>query len=294
MGSKGGRPAGRPTPPISGHVNRKSRPLVAESDVRFVNMSVTPVHGPQGRRALLVGRDVTALRQMDLMKASFLSMISHELRTPLQAINGYLDVILSGMSGPLTQEQHEFIRRARAGSEHLKALVDDVLLMSRRDAGQFHLNLEPTEIEQVIDEACEEVELVAADAGITLRCEKQAGLQVIPADAPRIQQVLRNLLTNAIKFTPSGGTVTLSATYGKGFVRVIVRDTGVGIPAEHLLHIFERFYQVQASGQRNRGQGLGLAIARIIVDGHQGKLDVQSEPGRGSAFTILLPRDPET
>ena len=286
-------PARRPAPPNSGPVNRKSQPLALESDLRYVDMSVTPVRGPQGRRALLVGRDVTALRQMDLMKASFLSMVSHELRAPLQSINGYLDVILSGMAGDVTQEQYEFIRRARAGSEHLKALVDDVLLMSRRDAGQFHLNIEPTQIEQVVDEACEEVELMATDAGITLTCEKQPGLPVIPADAPRIQQVLRNILTNAIKFTPQGGRVTLSATYGKNWVRVIVKDTGIGISAEHLPHIFERFYQVQTSGARSKGQGLGLAIARIIVDGHHGTLEVKSEPGAGTAFSLLLPREPQ-
>jgi signal transduction histidine kinase len=252
-------------------------------------MSITPVQGPQGRRALLVGRDVTALRQMDLMKASFLSMISHELRSPVQAINGYLDVTLSGMAGPLTTDQHEFIRRARAGSEHLKALVDDVLLMSRRDAGQFKLNIEPTTIDSVIDEAMEEVELSAADAGITLERQKQPELPVIEADGPRIQQVLRNLLTNAIKFTPKGGKVTLTATHDDHSVRVVVQDTGIGIPAEHLPRIFERFYQVQSSGARSRGQGLGLAIVRIIVEGHHGLLEVQSKPGKGSRFLVTLP-----
>jgi signal transduction histidine kinase len=132
---------------------------------------------------------------------------------------------------------------------------------------------------------------MAADAGISLECQKQPGLPVIEADAPRIQQVLRNLLTNAIKFTPRDGTVTLSATYDQHHVRVIVQDTGIGIPTEHLRHIFERFYQVQTTGARNRGQGLGLAIVRIIVEGHRGQLEVKSKPGRGSQFLVTLPRD---
>lgn len=277
-------------PGVSVRSTATSQPLMKPSAVRFLDLSVTPVNGPQGRRALLIGRDVTALRQMDVMKANFLSMVSHELRSPLQTINGYLDVMLEGIAGPLTSEQHEFIRRARAGSEHLKALVDDVLLMSRRDVGEFQLSRELIRLDHIMDEACEEVELTGVDAGITITCQRQPGLPVIEADGPRLQQVLRNLLTNAIKFTPRGGAITLSATYDAEWVRLSVSDTGIGVPAEHLPRIFERFYQVPSTNARNRGQGLGLAIVRIIVEGHGGRLEVQSKPGHGSTFTVFLPR----
>jgi signal transduction histidine kinase/GAF domain-containing protein len=268
---------------------RPSHPPAQQPVVRYVDLSITPVSAPQGRRVLLIGRDMTALREMDLMKANFLSMVSHELRSPLQAINGYLDVTLSGMAGELTTEQHEFIRRARAGSEHLTALVDDLLLISRRDAGQFHLGREIITLDRVLEEAREEMELVALDAGVAIAIQRQPGLPPIYADGPRLQQVLRNLLTNAIKFTPRGGQVTVSATSDGEHVRLSVRDTGIGIAAEHLPRIFDRFYQVQNDSARGQGQGLGLAIVRIIVEGHGGRVDVQSQPRFGSTFTVMLP-----
>lgn len=269
---------------------RTSQPLMPAPNVRYVDMSVTPVSVAQGRRVLLVGRDVTAIRQMDVMKASFLSMVSHELRSPLQSVSGYLDVLLAGMAGEMTDEQRKFIRRARAGSEQLKTLVDDVLLMSRRDAGEFHLSKEYIRLDHVIDEACEELELIGADAGVVLNCHRDVNLPVIEADGPRLQQVLRNLLTNAIKFTPRGGSISLSTTFDDQWVRLSVTDTGIGIASEHLPRIFDRFYQVKNTGAQHRGQGLGLAIVRIIVEGHGGLLDVRSKPGQGSVFTVSLPR----
>jgi signal transduction histidine kinase len=184
------------------------------------------------------------------------------------------------------------VRRARAGGEHLSALVDDVLLISRRDAGQFSLIREPLRLEPLIAEAREEMELMAKDARITFTAEHQANLPVIEADGPRLQQVLRNLLSNAIKFTPTGGRVSLSATYDERYVRLSVSDTGIGISAEHVPYIFERFYQVRDASIRSRGQGLGLAIVRIIMQGHGGHVEVHSEPGYGSTFTAFLPRIP--
>jgi signal transduction histidine kinase/GAF domain-containing protein len=283
------RPTGAPLPEVRPR-GRPSPAMMPAHSVRYVDMSITPVQGPQGGRALLIGRDVTAVRQMDQMKANFLSMVAHELRSPLHTINGYLDVLLSGMSGALSPEQFEFMRRARAGSEHLKALVDDVLLMSRRDAGAFHLNKELVRLDQVMDEARDEVELMAADAGITLTCQRQPGLPIVEADGPRLQQVLRNLLSNAIKFTPKGGTVALVATYDDHWVRLSVSDSGIGIASEHLPLIFDRFYQVQSANGRSRGQGLGLAIVRMIVEKHGGIVEVRSKPGRGTVFTVAVPR----
>lgn len=282
-------PSAEALPGQPDRAGRPSHPPAQAPGVRYIDLSITPVSAPQGRRVLLIGRDMTALREMDLMKANFLSMVSHELRSPLQSINGYLDVLLSGMGGDLSAEQHEFIRRARAGSEHLTALVDDLLLISRRDAGQFHLNREIITLDRVLDEAREEVDLMALDAGVTITIQRQPGLTPVYADGARLQQVVRNLLTNAIKFTPRGGKVTVSAARDGDTVRLSVRDTGIGIAAEHLPRIFDRFYQVQTANARGRGQGLGLAIVRIIVDGHSGHLEVQSQPRHGSTFTVILP-----
>jgi signal transduction histidine kinase/GAF domain-containing protein len=270
--------------------SRTSQPMLPAEAARYVDMSVTPVHGPQGRHALLIGRDITAERQMDLMKASFLSMVSHELRSPLHTINSHLDALLQGIAGPVSPEQHEFMRRARAGGERLNAMVDDVLLMSRRDVGEFHLNRELLRLDTVIAEAREEVEFMAFEADIKLTYQVPPGLPVIEGDDPRLRQVLRNLLNNAIKFTPRGGTVQLSAAYDENWVRLSVSDTGAGIAPEHHSRIFDRFYQVPTNDRHSRGQGLGLAIVRIIVEGHGGHVEVSSTPGHGSTFTFWLPR----
>ncbi|MGZ3581203.1 MAG: GAF domain-containing protein [Ktedonobacterales bacterium] len=273
--------------PQSSEIEHGLRPAM-----RYIDFSVTPVSGPQGRRLLLVGRDVTAFREMDQMKANFIGMVSHELRSPLQVITGYLDLTLSGMSGGLTDQQFDFLRRARAGSEHLMGMVDDLLLISRRDAGLFTLSLKEIELVPVIQESIDELELLADDSGVKLYTHMPAQLPPIWADGPRISQVLRNLLTNAIKFTPAGGSVTVSAEATDDSVIMRVRDTGVGIAPQHLKKIFDRYYQIANSGLRGRfqGQGLGLAIVRMIVEGHHGNISVESNHGQGSVFMVVLPR----
>ncbi len=260
--------------------------------LRYVDFSITPMHSVEGERVLLVGRDVSAAREMDQMKANFLSMVSHELRSPLQTINGYLDILLSGMAGPLLDQQNEFVRRARTGSEHLTALVDDLLLISRRDAGQFSLHRKPTDLIPVIRETVEELELFADDAGVSLLIDMPDALPTIAADGARMGQVLRNLITNAVKFTPSGGQVRVLARETADAIELEVRDSGIGISQEHFGRIFERFYQVGNATTRGRfqGQGLGLAIVRIIVEGHGGTVTVDSKPQRGSSFVVRLPR----
>jgi signal transduction histidine kinase len=269
-------------------------PASARDDsTHAMDFSITPVMSLEGRRLLLVGRDITAYRNMEKMKANFLSMVSHELRAPLQTINGYLDLLLTDIGGELSPQQREFIRRSRSGGEHLAALVDDLLLISRRDAGQFTLNRDVQDPLPIIRETAQELELLAEDGGVTLVVQTPAYLEPLYIDGPRLAQVLRNLLSNAIKFTRPGGTVTLSADDSPQQLILRVRDTGIGIAPEHLEHIFERFYQVTTSAPRGRanGQGLGLAIVRIIVEGHGGEVRVESSPHAGSTFTVLLPRD---
>lgn len=273
--------------PVAGNRSGQRPPAT-----RYIDFSLTPIMGLQGRRVLLVGRDITAMREMDLMKANFLSLISHELRTPLQSINGYLDMLLSRMPGDLTTEQTEFTRRARAGGEHLNALVDDLLLISRRDAGQFSLNLHEIDLAQTLRETAEEMEILAEDAEVKFEATTPNHLPIIEADGPRMAQVVRNLLTNAIKFTRKGGRVMLWTEVTPGDLRIHVSDTGVGIALEHQERIFDRFYQVTTSAADGRvtGQGLGLAIVRIIVEGHGGRISLQSAPHEGSTFTVILPR----
>jgi signal transduction histidine kinase len=255
--------------------------------------------------------------EMTRMKASFLSMVAHELRSPINAINGYLDLTLEGIAGELNEQQQEFIQRARAGSEHLYALMEDLLLISRVDVGQLHLNHAIVHLPEVIENAVEEMELTARDNGISIELEIAPNLPRLYADAIRLQQALRNLLSNALRFTPMGGRVTVSAREvepieraGAGIglspvpaparsiddeekgrqVELVVSDTGIGIAPENHQRIFERFFQItEGSRGRASGQGLGLAIVKMVVELHGGSVRVESQPERGSTFVCTLP-----
>jgi len=272
--------------------------LHIQGTVRSLGLSITPVTTTETPFSLLVVRDITAIREMTRMKANFLSMVAHELRSPINAINGYLDLTLEGIAGELSEQQHEFIQRARAGSEHLYALVEDLLLVSRADAGQLHLNRALIRLPEVIENAVEEMELTARDNGITIEVEIEPELPRLYADAIRLQQVLRNLLSNALRFTAKGGHVTVSARLGQhpsddeegSVIELVVSDTGVGIAPENQQRIFERFFQIGQGGRgRASGQGLGLAIVRMIVELHGGSVTVKSRPEEGSTFVCRLP-----
>lgn len=236
------------------------------------------------------------VRDAQRMKANFLSLVTHELRSPLNTINGYLDLLLEGIAGEVNEQQQEFIRRARAGSEHLYALLEDLLLAARADAGQLRLNLAPVSLEELVTGAIEELEVTALDSQVTLAADLPADLPDLLADSVRVQQVLRNLLINALRFTPSGGRVSVSARPvqarqegEKDQVEVCVHDTGIGIAPEYHERIFERFFQVpRREGGRTSGQGLGLTIVKLIVELHGGQVRVESAPDHGCTFFFTL------
>ncbi|GAC1381147.1 MAG: hypothetical protein NVSMB33_07670 [Ktedonobacteraceae bacterium] len=279
--------------------------LSIQGTARSIGLSITPVSATNKPLCLIVARDVTAIRDATRLKANFLSMITHELRSPLNAIHGYLDLTLTGIAGNLNEQQREFIQRARASSEHLYALIEDLLLVSRADSGQVRLNREVTRLQEIVANAIEELELMAKDNAIAINVVFD-NLLPIYADAVRLQQVLRNLISNALRFTPTGGEVTITASETRKvnadgsaladdveeskLLKVQVIDTGSGIAPEHQKRIFERFYQApQANAGRVSGQGLGLAIVKMIVELHGGEVSVASTPGEGSTFTCLLP-----
>lgn len=283
--------------------------LQVNGAARAIGLSITPVSMTSKPLCLIVARDVTAIRDLTRMKANFLSMITHELRSPLNAINGYLDLALEGIAGELNEQQHEFIRRARASSEHLYALVEDLLLVSRADSGQVRLTREITSLRTIVANAVEELELMASDNGLAVAVDIAADFPPVYVDPVRMQQVLRNLISNALRFTPAGGNVAISATIVRKapeareavadtedeeredirLLKLEVSDTGVGIAPDQQQRIFERFYQVSSSGGRASGQGLGLAIVKMIVELHGGEVRVASEPGKGSTFSCLIP-----
>ena len=275
--------------------------LNIQDTVRSLGLSLTPISSASRPLCLMIARDITVIRDATRMKANFLSMITHELRSPLNAINGYLDLALTGIAGELNEQQRDFVQRARAGSEHLYALVEDLLLVSRADAGQMRLSRELTNIKEIVANAIEELELTARDNQITIDVDIASDFPPIYADAVRIQQVLRNLVSNSLHFTPPGGNVTIiariinnaastSSEEHERLVEIQVRDTGCGIAPEHQQHIFERFYQVPLTHNgRSSGQGLGLAIVKMIVELHGGQVKVESAPGQGSTFSFMLP-----
>jgi PAS domain S-box-containing protein len=272
-----------------------------QGTTRSLGLSITPISSANGPFCLMIARDVTTIRDATRMKANFLSMITHELRSPINAINGYLDLALTGIAGELNEQQQEFVQRARAGSEHLYALVEDLLLVSRADSGQMRLYRELSNITEIVANAVEELELTARDNQISINIDIASNFPPIYADAVRIQQVLRNLISNSLHFTPPGGSMTISAhileesasTSSEEHERLVelqVSDTGCGIAPEHQQHIFERFYQVPLNNNgRSSGQGLGLSIVKMIVELHGGQIRVESAPGQGSTFSITLP-----
>ena len=233
-----------------------------------------------------------AAEQANQAKSRFLATMSHELRTPLNAIGGYTELMALGIHGPVTDEQRRALDRIARSQRHLLRLINDVLSLARIEAGQVEYMVETVPLDEVVSSVTPMVEPQMASAGLTLDASVPADL-VACADRDKMQQVLINLLGNAVKFTPSGGRVTVAARVDQQAHRVLVSvsDTGIGIPPERLGSVFERFVQVDDGHTRTaEGTGLGLAISRDLARGMGGDLTVESVPGQGSTFTLALPR----
>ena len=224
-------------------------------------------------------------------KAKFLSMMSHELRTPLQAISGYCDLLLQEASGPITGEQQSDLQAMKSASRELVRLLNDILDFARLETATDSILIESVPVEVALQRAETLIAPKLVEANLLYSREDCAADLHLRANADRLQQVLLNLLTNAIKFTPAGGAITVACSADASFTRLAVRDTGRGIPAEDLERIFEAFVQVdrQRIEARQRGVGLGLAISRELIRAMNGELTVTSEVGVGSVFTISLP-----
>jgi signal transduction histidine kinase len=223
-------------------------------------------------------------------KTEFLTRMSHELRTPLNAITGYASLLEQGVRGPLTDTQHEDINRISRAAQHLLGLINDVLNFARIEVGRVQFSIGEVSASAVITEAASMIEPLAASRGLSFAAGLADGL-VLKADRERAVQIVINLLTNAVKFTPRGGRVDIAARPGERFVELTVSDTGRGIPAEALDHIFDPFVQIgRANPGGGEGLGLGLAISRELARAMGGNLRVTSEVGQGSVFTLELPR----
>src|SRR5262249_23493237 len=222
-------------------------------------------------------------------KSEFLANMSHELRTPLNAIIGFSEVLSERMFGELNDKQEEYLKDIYASGTHLLSLINDILDLSKIEAGRMELELTDFHLPTALDSALTLVRERAGRRSIALHMNIDNQLGQVQADERKVRQVVLNLLSNAIKFTPEGGRIEVSAVPRDGLVEVSVRDTGVGIAPEDQEAVFEEFRQVGTADKKVEGTGLGLTLCRKFVELHGGKIWVKSEVGVGSTFTFTLP-----
>jgi PAS domain S-box-containing protein len=255
------------------------------------SVNVTPVAINGRRGVMLNARDLSALKVANRVRSNFVSMVSHELRTPLNSVHGFIDLLLQGHMGALTDEQQTYLGYTQEGVNQLISIVEDILFMTRSDLGQFEIKRQEVPLHTLVQQVIRTFQLQALKAEVILSYDVVTDLPLLSADPQRLKQVLNNLVANAIKFTPPGGTVTVSARREDStFVKVFVKDTGYGIPVEDRQHIFERFYQSNHSMQSKMGgYGLGLSIAKLIVEQHGGTIGFDTVVNRGTKFYFMIP-----
>ena len=283
--------------------------VAADGERRTVCVAVTPRTDDRGVHAgwNFVGTDMTEVRAAERMKDQFVSLISHELRTPLTSILGYLELVLEDDEQPLTDEQRQYLTTVERNADRLLRLVGDLLFTAQVDAGRFTLQPHPVDLATVVRAAEESVRVTAAGTGVEIVVDVPENGLVVDGDAVRLGQAVDNLVSNAVKFTPSGGRVTLSLREAwqtpdgeicaaerpdaVPMAQLAVSDTGMGIPTGEQGKLFTRFFRA-STAQKNAvpGVGLGLAITKAITTAHGGVLDLVSVEGEGTTFTLTLPR----
>ena len=255
---------------------------------RFLDIIATPVSEHGREDVVLTLRDVTRLRQIETTRREFVSNVSHELRSPLASASAMVEILESGAVDD-RKTALDFLHRIRGDVSRMTSLVEELLELSSLESGQMPVHLAPVRVEDVIDEIVERSHFAASSKGIELVSHTQPSLPYVMGEQRRLEQVLTNLVENALRFTPEGGTIALNARREDDSVTITVSDTGVGIPREHLPHVFERFYKVERS-RRDDGTGLGLAISKHLVQAQGGDISATSVEGEGSEFTVKLRR----
>ena len=263
---------------MTAHRRRKTEELI-----RLLNQNLAEAN----RQLELRNQEVERANQL---KSEFLASMSHELRTPLNAIIGFSDLLTEQARQALSDKQMRFLGHIQQGAHHLLELINDILDLSKIEAGRLELFRESFSLEGALDETLASVRPRAAAKRIVIERQAPSDLMLV-ADRVRFKEILANLLSNAVKFTPEGGAVSVSAVSGGGWITFSVSDTGVGIAPEDHVSIFERFHRAGDTTKGVReGAGLGLAITKRLVEMHGGRISVKSEPGRGSCFHFTLPQ----
>ena len=218
-----------------------------------------------------------------------MASVSHEFRTPLTSIRGFVELLLADAAGELNSDQRRFLAVIARNSERLLRLVSDLLFSAQLEHSDLVLTRAPVELADLAHECAESARPLAEQKGITLEVEA-AHVPAIAADRTRLEQLVDNLISNALKFTPPGGRVTVKTLVAEGNALVEVCDTGIGIPAAEREQLFERFFRASAAtAEAIKGTGLGLSIVKAIIEGHGGRMEVDSEPGAGTTFRAILP-----
>jgi two-component system phosphate regulon sensor histidine kinase PhoR len=258
---------------------------------QFLHLVAKPDEETGG--ALLLVQDLTRIRKLETIRRDFISNISHELRTPLASLKALTETLQDGALND-RQAAPRFLERIGIEVEALTQMTQELLDLSRIESGQVTLEFSALSPRKLLQSAYDRMRMQAERAGLSMRVDSYEGLPNIRADEPRLEQVLVNLIHNAIKFTRPGGVVVLAAEVlaegaeARGAIRFAIKDTGVGIPADDLPRIFERFYRADRS-RTGHGTGLGLSIARHIVEAHDGRIWVESTEGQGSTFFFTVP-----
>jgi signal transduction histidine kinase len=258
---------------------------------RYLVLQVAPLRarGSDRSAAVAVVRDVTAARRLDEMRRQFITDASHEIKTPLTAIGGFAAAIADGVAGS-PEEQKRCASLIVREVERLNRLVNDLLDLSRIESGAVKLTFDEVDLSELVSSAVEAFQSQAQEKSIAVETDIPSGLPSVRADGDRVYQVLVNLISNALRFNRPGSRIAIAAERTDGQVRVEVRDTGPGIPADQLPHIWERFHRADtARSRQDGGTGLGLAIVRSIVEAHGGSVSAESVLGEGATFTFTLP-----
>lgn len=271
-------------------------PCIASEQIDFAPsaymVNACPVGEPdhEASGAVAVLRDITALRKLEVAKSTFISMVAHEIKSPLAAIEGYLNVILSGAAGHDPARDRQMMQRSLARAQGLRYLVADLMNLSAMDTGHFTIKRRPTDVRQAVAEAIDSCAEQARERRIEVTLDDGSAVPKVMGDAEGLLLVFRNLIDNATKYTPPEGRVHVTFSHLGTYVKVSVQDTGVGIAPEHKDRIFEEFFRIRNEDtQKVPGTGLGLSLVKRLVEMHQGKVSVQSQPGQGSTFCVSLP-----
>jgi NtrC-family two-component system sensor histidine kinase KinB len=261
-----------------------------EGTRRHYQFSITPVHGKKG---VLIGvvlllRDVTRLAELDRLKSEFVMTASHELRTPLTSIGMSIDLLLEGAIKKLNEKEQQLLLAAHEDLQRLKSFVSNLLDLSKIEAGKMEMELSSVLVHLLFEKAMAVFKNQLEEKAVNLSFDLPEELPNVKADDNKITWVLTNLVSNALRYTPRGGHIKLSAEPFGPYVQISVRDDGAGIPYEYQSKVFDKFVQVK-SDKAVGGSGLGLAICKEIVRTHGGTIWVDSAPGAGSTFTFTLP-----